>query len=321
MAVVPNTLQTYTQKGIRESLADIITNISPMDTPFFSGASKGSATNTFEEWLTDSLAAADTANAQIEGDDVAFSAASQPTRLGNYTQISRKELIVSETAEAVTKAGRKSERSYLIAKKGKELKRDIESILLANQAAAAGAAAVARKTGSLLAFVKSNTSVGVGGAEPSYTNIPTATRTDGTQRAFTEDLVKDVCQKMWTAGADVDGMTLMVGAVNKQKASAFAGVATKTWNMNGQGKATIVGAADVYVSDFGTLRILPNRFQRARDAHFIDFEMVKLDFLRPIRRVPLAKTGDADKDMLITEYVLKIKQEAGLGLVADLTTT
>lgn len=321
MAKIANTFQTFQAIGIREQLSNIIYNISPTDTPFMSNAGRGDAKNTFFEWQTDSLASAITTNQQIEGDDItAFDAVTPTVRLGNYCQISRKTAIIAGTEEAVDKAGRKSELSYQLAKKSAELKRDMESGLLANVGAAAGSATVARNTGNLLAFIKTNVnkaSTGTAGVNPVYTNIPTDVRTDGTVRAFTEVILKDVVQQCWTSGAKIE--TLMVGAVVKQEISAFAGVATKTYFQDHVGNSKIIGAADIYVSDFGTLTIVPNRFQRARDGFFMDWEMVEIDFLRPFLQIPLAKTGDAEKRMILAEYGLRVKQEAGLGLAADIS--
>lgn len=319
MSIVTNTYQTYQAKGIREDLSNIISNIAPEETPFISNIGKSSAKNTFFEWQNDTLATPDTANAQIEGDDISsFSAATPTVRIGNYTQIMRKAIISADTLEVVDKAGRKSEMAYQISKRAAELKRDMESIFLANQGAAAGSTSTARTTGSLLAFIKTNTNIGATGANPSYTNIPTGTRTDGTQRAFTETILKDVVQQMWSQGANCD--MLMVGPVNKQRASGFAGIAQLRTETNKK-PATIVGAADIYLSDFGNLSIVPNRFQRERDALFVDTNFADVATLRPYQVKDLAKTGDAEKKLLIVEAGLRVTNEKGMGIAADLTTT
>lgn len=318
MSVISNTVQTYDRKGLREQLADIIYNISPTDTPFMSNAARGSVKGTFNEWQLDSLATPSTTNQKVEGDDVtSFPSIPATTRVGNYTQISRKELIVSETAEIVDKAGRDSELGYQLGKLGKELKRDMETMLLANIAASAGSSSTARVTGSMLAFVKTNTDKGGSGADPSYTTVPNATRTDGTARPFTETILKNVIQKCWVAGAEPS--TVMLGASNKQVASGFSGIATRYKEVKGNTAASIIGAADVYVSDFGQLSIVPNRFQRNSDGWVLDFDFISVDYLRPFKTIELAKTGDAEKRMLITEYMLRVKNEAALGLAADLS--
>jgi hypothetical protein len=313
-----NTFQQFQAIGVREELSDIIYNISPTETPFLMNAGRGKVSNTFFEWQTDALATAITTNQQIEGDDITSYDAVTPTvRLGNYCQISRKTVIISETEEVVDKAGRKSEMSYQLAKKGKELKRDMEADLLANKGANAGSTAVARKTGSLLAFLKTNISKDAGGTAPVYSSVPTDVWTDGTQRAFTETILKDVIQQAWTQGGSP--ATLMVGALGKQAVSGFAGVVELNSEQKRAGQATIIGAADAYVSDFGTLSVIPNRFQRTSSAFVLDWDYVSVDYLRPFKQEPLAKTGDAEKRLLICEYGLRVKNEKALAVAVDLT--
>lgn len=315
MAIVANTFTRYSAVGIREDLSNVIYNISPEETPFISNIGRESVKNTYFEWQTDSLAAASASNAALEGDDVSSFAAVNPTsRIGNYTQISTKNVVISGTLEALDKAGRRSELTYQLAKLGSELKRDMESALLANQSPVAGNTTTARRTAGLPAFVKTNTSFGTGGAD----TAGIAARTDGTQRAFTEALLKGVIAKVWESGGTPK--MLMVGSFNKQAASGFDGIATRFRDVPAGQQAQIVGAADVYVSDFGTVNIVPNRFQRARDAFVVDPQYASMAVLRPIQQMELAKTGDAEKRLMLVEYGLKVNNEAAHGIVADLTT-
>lgn len=320
MAIVTNTFTRYSAIGIREDLSNVIYNISPEETPFISNISRENVKNTYFEWQTDALDAASSSNAALEGDDISsFSAVTPTARVGNYTQISRKDVIISGTLESVDKAGRRSELTYQLAKMGASLKRDMESSLLANQAAVAGNTTTARRTAGLPAWLTSNTDFGTGGADPTVGSTPTAARTDGTQRAFTETLLKNVIAEVWTSGGTPK--MLMVGAFNKQAASAFSGIATKFRDVPAGQQAQIIGAADVYVSDFGTVNIVPNRFQRARDAFVVDPEYASLAILRPIQQMELAKTGDAEKRLMLVEYGLKVSNQAAHGIVADLTTS
>lgn len=316
---IANTFTTASATGIREDLANVIYNISPEQTPFQSNISRENVKNTLYEWQTDDLAATDTANAVAEGEDVSnFDAVTPTVRLQNYAQISRKTVIIAGTTETVDKAGRRSELAYQLAKKGAELKRDLEAICLSNQAADGSAT---RKTGSLLAFLKTNTNKSSGstsGVDPSYTTLPDDTRTDGTTRAFTEAMLKDVVQKCWAEGGNPS--MVMVGPKNKQVVSGFAGIAGQRYNTQGDSPSTIVAAADIYVSDFGNLSIVPNRHQRERDAFVLDPEYASMTFLRPFRQFELAKTGDAEKRMMLVEWGLKVQQEKAHGLVADLST-
>jgi len=316
MAAISNTNSTYNIKGIRESLGNIISNISPTETPVYSGSKKGSAKQTFNENLLDALAAADTSNAQLEGDDVtSFGATVQPTRVGNYTQISTKKMIASGTSEAVDIAGRASDTAYQMAKKGVELKRDMEAIILANQAANAGGVTTARTTAGLLAWIKTNVDVVTATNTPSYTSVPNATRTDGTARTFTETMLKNVIQLCYVSGGKPD--TVLVSPKNKVVASGFSGVATKQANQKLTGQAVIIGAADVYVSDFGTFTIVPDLFQRDKDVFVLDFAYLGIDFLRKMFVKDLAETGDAKKKLMVVEWATLVKNEAALGLVAD----
>jgi hypothetical protein len=323
MAAITNTYTRFDAKGVREDLSNVIYQISPEETPFMSNVGRENVTNTFFEWQTDDLAAAITTNAQIEGDDItSFTAVTATVRLGNYTQISRKDVIIAGTLEAVDKAGRRSELSYQMAKKSAEIKRDMEATMLANQAAAAGSTSYARKSGALLAFLKTNTSEGSGGSDPSYTTIPDAARTDATTtnlRSFSEALLKDVIQKVWTEGGSPS--IVMAGPVNKQNLSKMAGIGATRFNVQGAKPSTIIGSADIYVSDFGNVNIVANRFQRERDVFVLDPEYASVAYLRPFQTVELAKTGDAEKRMLLCEWGLKIKNEKAHGAVYDLNST
>ena len=308
------TYQTYTAIGQREDLSNVIYDISPTDTPIMSSIGKAKATAVYHEWQTDSLAAATTNNAAVEGDDATDATMSPTTRLGNYTQIVQKTIKISGTLDAVDKAGRKSEKAYQLAKASAEIKRDIETIISANQGRSAGNSSTARKMGALLSWIATNSSVGTSGADP--TTIGVSTRTDGTARSFTETILKDVIQQVYTAGGNPK--VLMVGAYQKQAVSAFAGIAAQRYMAPGNEPTTIIGAADVYMSDFGTVSVVPNRFMRTRDALVLDPEYAALAYLRPFATNELAKTGDSEKTQILAELTLEVRNEAAHGIAADL---
>ncbi len=320
MAIVTNTFTTFDAKGIREDLSNIITNIAPEETPYMSNIGRESISNSLFEWQTDTLASA-AANKQLEGDDVtSFDSVTATVRLQNYAQISRKTIVLSATEETVNKAGRRSELAYQIAKRSAELKRDQEFSMLNGAVAAAGNTTTARGTASLQAFIKTNYDMQTNGANPSYTTVPTSARTDGNVRTFTETILKNVIQQVWTAGGTPK--ILMTGPVNKQRVSGFSGIASSRFNIDGGARpATIIGAADIYVSDFGNVQVVPNRFQRERDAFVIDPDYAKVTTLRPYQQVELAKTGDAEKRMLIVEWGHKVLAENAHGIAADLITS
>ena len=308
------TYTTQTAIGQREDLTDIIYNISPTETPFMSSIGKTKATAVYHEWQTDSLAAATTANAAVEGADASSATLSPTVRLGNYAQIIQKTVQVSGTLDAVNKAGRKSEKAYQLAKASAELKRDLETILLANQGRSAGSSTIARKLGSMLSWVKTNYDKASDGSNPA--TIGVSTRTDGTQRTFTETLLKSVVAQVFASGGSPK--ILMVGATGKQKVSSFAGIAAQRYMAPSNTPTTIIGAADVYMSDFGTMSVVPNRFMRVRDALVIDPEYAALAYLRPFHTNDLAKTGDSENTQILAEVTLEVKNEAAHGIIADL---
>ncbi len=308
------TFTAHTAIGQREDLSDVIYNISPTETPFMSSVGKTKATAVYHEWQTDSLAAATTANAAVEGADATSATLAPTVRLGNYTQIIQKTIRVSGTLDAVNKAGRKSEKAYQLAKASAELKRDLETILLSNQGRNAGTTTIARQMGSLLSWIKTNSDVGSGGSDPA--TIGVSTRTDGTQRTFTEALLKTVVAEVFQSGGSPK--ILMVGSAGKQKVSTFAGIAAQRFQAPSNKPTTIIGAADVYMSDFGTMSVVPNRFMRSRDALVLDPEYAALAYLRPFMTNELAKVGDSERTQILAEVTLEVKNEAAHGIIADL---
>lgn len=320
MAVPSNTVQTFARTNIREDLGNIISNISPTDFPFQSNIGSGTAKQRLHEWLTDSLAAADADNKTIEGDDATNDTTVPSVRRNNYTQLSDKVVQVSTTAQAVDTAGYKNELAYQVAKKGKELKRDIELRLTSNKPAVPGDASTAGETAGACAFIITNASRGSGGAGPTLsgttTGYPNAGATNGALRTITEAMLKSVVYSAWRAGGE-PSIALAPGNV-KQIMSTFAGIAQQRRD-TGNKAATIVGAADVYVSDFGEITFVPTRFSTGRDVLILDPSLWSLDDLQPYDMTPLAKTGHSDRKMLAREYVLKSTNEAGNGVIADVS--
>ena len=309
-----STFTAHSAIGMREDLIDVIYQISPTETPIMSTLARTKATAVFHEWQTDSLAAATTANAAVEGADGVATTLSPTVRLGNYTQIVQKTIAVSGTLESVNKAGRRSERAYQLAKASAEIKRDMETIITANQGRDAGSSTTARKLGAILSWLKTNTSAGTSGTDP--TTIGVSTRSDGATRTFTEQLLKDEVAAAFTSGGNPT--MLVVNAGLKQKVSSFAGIAAQRYMAPSDQPTTIIGAADVYMSDFGTLQVVPDRFMRTRDALLLDPEYAALAYLRPFQTNDLAKTGDSEKTQLLAEFTLEMRNEAAHAIVADL---
>jgi len=311
MAAPTNTLQTYQAVGNREDLTNVIYRIAPTDTPFMSGIGKNKAKNTLHEWQTQDLAAASN-NAQVEGDDAVADPATPTVRLNNRTQISRKTVIVSGTQEeGMDPAGRKNELAYQISLKGLELKRDMETALTQNTTTVTGSSTVARQLRGLEGWVATNNDLGATGVAPNY-NTNTAP-TDGAQRAFTEAQLKNVIQLSWAQGGKPN--MLMLGGTQKQTFSTFNGSSTR---FDKGEDMSVTAAVDFYVSDFGTIKAVPNRFQRARTAFVLETGRWKVSYLRPMRTKKLGDTGDSTKSLLITEYTLEAGQEKSGGAVRDL---
>ena len=318
MAIVTNAYPTYdtTGKTLREQLGDVISNISPFETPFMSAIKKEKAKSTKVEWLNDSLASPSTTNAQLEGETYTATATPDVTRLDNMAQISAKNFAITSTQDAVDNSGLSTYSSYELVKNSRSLKTDMETAMFQNGAKNVGAVGTARKLAGVNSWLGSNTSAGTSGADPTAL-LGAHARTDGTQRPLTEDLLKGVIKSVWNNGGNAN--SVYVGSFNKQKiSSSFTGGATKQVDADTK---TIVGAVDTYVSDFGTLNVIPARHMRARDCLVIDHDLWSMATLRDYKVDELAKTGDAKHYLLTTEYTLCAKNEAGNGLVADLTTS
>lgn len=313
------TYQTYTAIGQREDLIDTIYNISPTETPFMSSIGRTNATARYHEWQTDSLAAVNLSNAAIEGANASDATIAPTTRVGNRTQISQKTVKISGTLETVNKAGRRSEKAYQLAKASSEIKRDMEAILLSNQVAADGnGSTTARTLGGLQTWLSSNKSLGSGGTAGS---LGTTARVTGTDRAFTQTMISDVMQSCFTNGGTPT--MLFVTPAQKVVASTFSGIATRYRDVPSNQQAQIINAADVFVSDFGIIQIVPDRFIPNTDnddvAFLVDTEMASVSYLRPFQTTDLAKQGDADMTQLLVEYTLQVNNEAAHGIIADLT--
>ena len=326
MAVPTNTRETYGAVGIREDLSNIIYNISPMDTPFLNGCGRGTADNTLFEWQTDELKAA-ASNMQIEGNDYTSTAATEPRRLSNYTQISATQVQSSGTAEAVDFAGRKSTQAYQLAKRAKEKKRDMEYMLLEGTVKSAGSSGAARNTAGYSTWigtsVNSTSNVVAASSGLGLTNNGSSTYPDGTSEAgtggadtaITIALVNNVVERIWNLGGTPD--TILCDSTVKGTISSStvggAVVAEPRANHSGKGPITAVNAVDVLVTDFGTFKVVPDRFIPTTQVDFIDFDLWSVDYLRPFRTETLAKSGDSVKQLLIAEYGLRAKNGNGSG--------
>ena len=332
MATKATTFETYTAVGIREDLSDLISDISPIQTPLQSNIGSRSAENTYFEWQTDSLLAA-SATPVEEGTNLATYTITAPTtRLGNYCQINIRDFLISGTEQRVVKAGRSSEVGYQAAKAAKELKRNVEKACLLNGVGAVvGSNNTARVTAGLPGWLKTNT-VDNASTKPSYTgSTPTGAaqvwKSFGTPVAFTEAMLSTCMQAVYEEGGEPS--VLMVSPYNKTVVSGFSGIAESRFNVDGAQPSTIIAAADIFVSDFGNLSVVPQRFMTTVEdegggtahndwAFLIDPDELKLATLRPYSIQEMAKTGDADARLALIEFGLMVNNEAAHGVVAGI---
>ena len=285
--------KTYDATAIREDLSDVIYDISPTDTPFMSSiAGKGSVSNTLFEWQTEALASAVINNYHVEGADAGTAATTVTARVTNQTQISKKVVEVSGSHEAVNNAGKKSELAHQLAKASKELKRDMEGSLLADNAAAAGNATTARETRGAAHFITTNV---------------TDAGTSGTHAAMVEADILAAAEAVWTAGGEAS--TILLGATNKKLITAMSGRADAVRTV-ADNNMTIQNSVDIYVSDFGTYNIVMDRFCDQDVVYFLDHDMWSVDYLRDFQTVDIARAGDGEKKMLLVEYGLRCGNEA-----------
>lgn len=316
MATITNAYTTASAVGIREDLTDAIHRVDIEETPILSMLGTSTSKNTLHEWQTRALGAVDTNNAAPEGDETTRQASTPNVRVSNVCQISKKNATVSGTLEEVDKAGRNSEMALQMADRTIELRKDMEAIMFATNQAFANSGT--RRTRSFEAWIRTNTERFTGGVDPADPNVtPGTTATDGTQRAFTEALLKSVMKKAFTNGARPS--KLFLGPQAKMLASAFTGRAGSTSDIN---KNVVSANVTKYESDFGVLDFIPHPYLRSagRSALGIDPKYVKVSYLRKFKSYPLAKIGDAETREILSEYCLEMGNERAHFNVADLLT-
>lgn len=319
MAAITNVYTTGSAIGQREDLTDRIHRVDVEDTPFMSNVGTTTAKAVTHEWQTRQLDNVNTSNAKPEGQATSRQASTNNARYGNLCQISEKNATVSGTLEAVDKAGRDSEMALQMADRTIELRKDMEAIILSNQArnpsASVGGETVRQLRG-IEAWIRTNSNRAGDGDDPADPNVtPATTATDGTQRAFTNTMLLDTAQAVYEAGGTPQWA--LMGTYNKRVASSFAG-RDESQVVVDQNK--IRQKASIYDTDFGLIMMKPHRYMRQRTCLLIDPDMVKVAYLRKFVRFPLGKTGDGDTRVILSEYTLEMSNERAHGVVADLTT-
>ena len=332
MAQIANTHDSYDAKGIREDLTDDIFRVTPSDTPFLTAVGRGPAKSTFHEWQTHVLGAVNTTNAAVEGDEFSYVEPTATTRVGNRTQILTKQYLITGTLEAVDRAGRDSEIAFQKVAKGLELRRDMEAMCIGkNASSATGSNAAARISGSLSSWLATNdngtpgaspANRGTGGAAGGFSGSNTVLATDGTVRAFTQAMLDGVIGKMYINSGMVEDSIIFAGPSQKTNLTNFDGIASQI--QTNTSSRTIMNTADVFASQFGDLKIVPNRYIRQtsnvdREVYIVRPAYARLAVLRPIQEIRPAVTGDAEKRVLLVECTLQVDNEAAHGVIADLS--
>jgi len=315
MAQPTNIFDSYDAKGIREDLVDVIYDISPEETPFYSSLKKDNASNTYHEWQTDALRSSGT-NAHIEGDDTVAVARTATTRLGNYTQIFKDAVVIPDTDQGLSKAGRSKEMAFQVLKIAKEQKLDIEKALFDNNIQVGGSSTVARETAGAPSWITTNiANAGSGGASGSS---GTTARTDGTQTAFTQADFDTVMQSIWDNGGRPDKVYLSSFQMNV--ALGFEGNNNQRSTV-GAADGKVINLVDIYMTPWGNVDFIPSRENRSRDVFVMQSDMWSCAVLRTTKSTALAKTGDSDKRQVLTELTLVSKNEKASGMVVDCTTS
>jgi hypothetical protein len=316
-----------------EDVSDIINDISPEETPFMTAAGTVTVENTKYEYDTDELDAVNAANAHIDGDVFAGEAVTAPTRLASHCQISRKDFIITRRARKMKKTGQKDEVSRQVARKGRELKRDCEAGMLANNAAVADNGSAAPETGGLPSWIEGDSDGradrGGGGSEGGYASGTSLTvaATDGTDRALDESGMLAIVTSIFKVSKLTPNI-LMMGPTAKSKFSQYmfgssARIATpyQDHGKSARGGVTVVGAVDLWVSDFSTLELVPNLWQREDDAFFLNMDVIDVGYFDPMSTDAMAKTADTDDRMVLVDYCLIVRNEKALGIFADVDET
>lgn len=317
MPQVSGQVTSYDLTGKPRDLMDIIFDISPTDTPFLTMCKRSKATQTLHEWTTDELFPPGE-NAIVEGAETTVFEGGNVREMNNKTQILKKAIQVSGTGQVVKQAGLSNQYRYQMAQRMKEIKKDLEFALLSNKVAAAGSKTVARVMRGAPTFIAKNADLGSGGAVGSESTPAAA----GTARPLTETMLKGMIRQCYEAGGNID--QIMAAPLVRSKISEILRAdANRTDNIE---KNKVSATVEVYVSDYGNLKIVPNRVQASvpytRNAVLLlDPEYWACAYLRGFSEEKLAKTGDSEKGQIICEATLEARQPDASGMVADIDGT
>jgi len=327
-------LKAVTRGGlIREDVMDKIWDISKIPLPFTDMIGTSSAKNSYKEWTTDELAAPDLNNAVVDGSDASGNNTALGKRVGNHHQISDKVVRVSFRADASDTIGRTKELAYQLMRRQQELKRDVEAIVLSNQASVAdNGDAVAGKVGTLPSWLTSTHINGTAGGYNFTTGLTVARTPDAAAVALTEDDIRDAVESIYSDGGDPTKLMTVPSIIRKISEYLFTSSARVATIMSDQGKsresAAALGSVNVFVTDFGTLTMIPNRLQQvytattpAADVFILDPEHLSMCYLQGYRTDMLAKTGLAENRQMSVDWSLIVHTEKAHGIIGNISTT
>lgn len=317
---------------IREDVMNKIFDISKIPLPFTDMVGSTTAKQEYIEWTTDELAKPNVANAVIDGADITGNDAATGQRVGNHHQISVKAVQVSYRADASDTIGRAKELAYQLMRRQQELRRDVEAIALSNQASVVdNGTSVAGKVGGLPTWLKTNA---IGSTTQGFdlnTKL-TVAATPAAAGALTEKNLRDVVQKVYEQGGDASVMMTtpaVIAQFSKYMLKSGAGVAAIHTEVDGRSKepVTALGTVNVFVTDFGTIRAVPNRLQQtyndatpttpkaASTVFILDPSYISLCYLKGYQTDDLAKTGLSEKRMMSVDWSLIVHTEKAHGMV------
>lgn len=314
MAQLANSFATFNSSRVREQLMDRIWNVSVSETPTLALIGKQNVEGPFVEWLTDSFRAG-ASNKVEQGNTSTPTARTNVSRYSNRTQISEDVMSITGTQEAVEKAGGKSEVALQETKAMVEVKKDIEFGVLQNTTAIAAASGTAPQARGFLGFIATNTSMGAGGANPAP--LSNTAPTDGTTRAFTETLLKDVLKLMFDNGSpDMDSIYALIPSAQR---TTFDGFLAGQTRFDKAEDKSLTATLEVYIGPFGRVKAVNARHMRSREVFLLNREYAKLGVLRRMSAKPLGVRGDAEERLINCEWTLIVNNEKAHGAIRDLT--
>jgi hypothetical protein len=324
MTQVAGTTDTFDLASLKESLDPVIWDLFPMDTYFQNHIDKVSVGQPQHQWIFDSLQAAAN-NKQIQGDTYSYATAATATRVSNYTQIARKGIVVSETAQASSVVGQ-NPMGREVMKRMKEYKRDVEFDLLGRQGSSAGATNTAAASGGVLAWIWGTGATVAGntvaatssaGTTPSYASAAVAGQTDGTTAAssITYTDIENAAELAWLDGGEPD--TILCSNGQKKVVDAFTSRATRTADIGATDKLTVQGTVNILVTSFGTFKVVMSRYIARNCLVLLQMDKWALGQLRAPKVVDVAPTSDAKNKVIIGEYTLIARNPNSSAKVVD----